>query len=136
MPGEATDSGANVAVDAITKRGAGTTYLALSRSVAGGGSAPTDTAAGTELAVAGYARQPVTWSAPGVGSTGGRSSKNSTLLTFGPFTVDPQEVGFAELYDASTAGTRLFYWTADAVKDAAVGESIQIAIDSLELEVE
>lgn len=128
MPGELTQYGANIALDHLTGRSNAyttatrTTYLALYSA------APSDTAAGTEISAAGYARQSTTWSAP----AGDPSSTNNTAtITFGPFTADPPSAGWCALCDASTAGNRVMWWTLDAAKDAAINESIEFAAAAL-----
>jgi hypothetical protein len=115
-------------LDAVTGRAtqtAGATYLALMTS------APDDTGAGTEITTAGtngYSRQTFTWDAP----TGDpASTDNSTLITFGPFSADLGNVTHLALFSASTGGTMLYYWTADAAKDPANGDSITIAAGAL-----
>jgi hypothetical protein len=128
MAGQPNTAGANKMLDALTGRATQnsyTSYLALCTT------APTDSAAGTELTTAGtngYSRQSVTWSAP----TGDPSStSNTALLTFGPFTSDLDEVTHLQLMDASTAGNVVAYWTADVPKDPANGDSITVAIGAL-----
>ena len=123
MPGEFSQVGANAAVDVVTGRAvpaaAFTSYLALCST------APTDTALGTELTTAGYARQALAWTAP----AGDPSSSNvSTLETFGPFTADPPSATHAMLMDVATAGTvanMRAHWALDTPKDAALNESIE-----------
>ena len=122
MPGEFSQVGANLALDANTGRqavAAVTTYLALCST------APTDTALGTELTTAGYARQATAWTAP----AGDPSSTNvSTLEQFGPFTADPPSAGWAMLMDVASGGTvanMRDHWALDVAKDAAINESIE-----------
>lgn len=123
MPGEFSQVGANVALDAVTLRAvpaaAGPTYLAMCST------APTDTALGTELTTGGYARQELAWTAP----AGDPSSTNvSTLETFGPFTADPPPATHAMLMDVATGGTvanMRTWWALDVAKDAATDESIE-----------
>ncbi len=131
MPGEASTVGANFALDAITRRVAGpaaaTMHLALLTA------APTDgTTLGTmaEVTTAGYARQPVGWTAP---SGDPSSSSNSAQLTFGPFTADPPNVTHCALVSpaSGTTGDFLFHWALDVAKDAAVNESITFAVGAL-----
>lgn len=88
----------------------------------------------SELAVAGYARQAFTWSAPS--SSGSPSETHNTgTMTWGPFTADPASVGWLVLVDSSsgTAGEVVGYFTLDAAKDAASGESIQAAASAFQL---
>jgi hypothetical protein len=127
MAGEASTAGANIGLDAMSGRAtqtARTTYIALLTA------APTDAstlATMTELSATGYARQAATWGAP----TGDPSATaNTNLLTFGPFSTDPANVTHAALVSASsgTSGDFIFWWALDAAKDAASGESIQVAI--------
>lgn len=130
MPGELSTVGAGYALDIVTGRAtiaARTTYLALLSA------APTDAstlATMTEVAVGGYARQTVTWTAP----TGDPArTQNSAVLTFGPFTGDPPNVTHCALVSASsgTTGDFLMFWSLDVAKDAAINESIQFAAGAL-----
>ena len=123
MPGEFSDVGAGVALDAVTLRAvpaaAGTTYLALCST------APTDGALGTELTTAGYARQALAWTIP---AGDPRTTNVSTLETFGPFTGDPPSATHAMLMDVATGGTvanMRSHWALDTPKDAALNESIE-----------
>lgn len=130
MAGKLSTVGDNIALDAATGRAAAaarTTYLCLLTA------APTDAstmATMAELTTAGYARQTCAWTAP----TGQpASSNNSAQLTFGPFTADPPNVTHAALVSAATGtvGDFLAYWTLDVAKDAAINESIQVAVAGL-----
>lgn len=132
MPGEASDKGANIGLDAKTGRAtqtARTVYLALLTA------APVDgdtIATLAEVATAGYARQSVAWTAPA--NVGGvPTTSNSAGLTFGPFTGDPPNITHAALVSASagTAGDFIFWWALDVAKDAAINESIQVASGAL-----
>jgi len=131
MPGQPSTPGANRMLDALTGRATQTSYTAY---LALNTTAPSDSALGTEITTPttnGYARQVVTWTAP----TGDPSStNNSGLITFGPFTSDLGNVTHVSLMDVATGGTAancLAYWTADAPKDPATGDSITIAIGAL-----
>jgi hypothetical protein len=135
MPGEFSQVGANNALDAWSGRAtqtARTTYLALLTG------APTDTttiAALAEVTTAGYTRQAVTWGAP----TGDPSTtSNTAAITFGPFSADPPNVTHVALVSSAsgTTGDFLGYWTLDAAKDAANGESIQFAIGALSMSLD
>jgi len=134
MAGEFSTAGAIIGLDAVTGRvtqSARSTYLALLTS------APTD--ATTEATMAevftpasnGYNRQAVTWTAP----TGDpASTENTSLLTFGPLTPgDAASVGWVALVEnlTGTAGDVLMWWTVDAAKNAAVGDSITVAAGAL-----
>jgi len=127
MAGEPTTAGANKMLDALTGRAtqtSQTTYLALLSGVTDG-----DAGTVTELAAGnGYARQSVAWDAP----TGDPSSTdNTSLITFGAFTTDFAQVTHLGLYDASTAGSLLAFWTVDTPKDPANGDSITVAAGAL-----
>lgn len=130
MPGELSTVGANNALDAAFGRvtqTARTVYLALLTA------APTDAstmATMAEVSTAGYARQACAFTAP----TGDPSSTgNSAQLTFGPFTADPPNVTHCAVVSASsgTTGDFIAWWALDVAKDAAVNESIQVAIGGL-----
>jgi len=135
MPGEATTIGAGIALDALNGRATQTarsTWIALLTSAA---TDATTMATMAEMTTTGYARQPVTWSAP----TGDPAiSKNTGVLTFGPFTADPPSIGFLGLVTAATgtAGSLLYRWTADVARDGISGDSIVIAIDALTMSLD
>jgi hypothetical protein len=125
MPGQASNAGEKVALDAITGRAtqtAATKYLAL-------GTAASDTAF-TEITTAGtngYSRQSVAWTDP---TTTG-STSNTGILTFGPFSSNLASVTHCALYDASTGGNMLFYWTLTDPRDPDINDSISFAIGAL-----
>lgn len=130
MPGELSTVGANIALDAATGRAAAaarTTHLALWTAALT--DASTIATAG-ELAVAGYARQPVTWSAPAGDPS---SSSNTATITFGPFTADPANVTHCALVAplTGTVGDFIMHWALTVAKDAAINESIQFAAAAL-----
>lgn len=135
MPGQLSTVGANIALDAATGRAtqsARTVYLAL---VTVAPSDATTIATMTEVTTAGYARQACAMSAP----TGDPStSSNTATITFGPFAADPPSVAYACLVSASsgTVGDLIAYWTADVARDAALGESIQVAAGGLTLSID
>jgi len=135
MAGQFSTTGANAALDAVTGRAtqtARTTYLALLTA------APTDSttlATMAELTTpgqSGYARQPVTWTAP---TSDPSSTSNSSTITYGPFTADLGNVTHCALVSASTgtAGDLLAYWSLDSARDPASGDSIQFAAGALVL---
>jgi hypothetical protein len=133
MAGQASTAGANIGLDAITGRAtqtARTMYLALLTA------APTDSttmASMTELTTPGsngYSRQAVTFSAP---SSDPSSTSNTSTVTFGPFSSDLGNVTHCALVSASTgtSGDLTFYWTLDAARDPANGDSISFAASAL-----
>lgn len=130
MAGELSTTGANIALDAATGRAtqtARTTYLAL---LTAAGTDAMTPATMTELSATGYSRQSVAWTAP---SGDPASTNNSATITFGPFTTDPANVPYCGLVSSAsgTTGDFLMYWTLNAAKDAAIGESIQFAAAAL-----
>lgn len=135
MPGQASSRGSAIMLDAASGRAtqtARTTYLALLTA------APTDAttlATMTEVTTAGYSRQAVTWSDPGASS---ETSSNTNAITFGPFTADPPNVTHCALVSAATGttGDLIWYWTLDAARDAASGDSISVAVSALSMSAE
>jgi hypothetical protein len=141
MPGESSDKGADIALDAMTGRAtqtARTTYLVLLTS------APSDTttmgtmAELTAPASNGYARQAVTWNTPATDGAGARQSTNNGAVTFGAFSADLSAVTHVALVSASTGtgGDFIYYWTLDSSRDPANGDSIQFADQALVMKVD
>ena len=135
MPGQLSTVGANVALDAVTGRAtqtARTTYLAL---LTAAPSDSTTVATMTEVTTAGYSRQACTFAAP---SSDPSITSNTATITFGPFSADPPNVPYVALVSSAsgTGGDFLAYWTADVARDAANGESIQIAAGGLTLSLD
>lgn len=132
IPGEFSTRGANIALDAWSGRAtqsARTTYLALLTGTPGDA---TTIATLAEVTTAGYARQAVTWGAP----AGDPSViANSAPVVFGPFGADPPNITHVALVSAAsgTTGDVLGFWTLDAAKDAATGESIQFNTGALSM---
>lgn len=134
MPGEATNKGADIALDAMSGRvtqNARTTYLMLLTALP----ATPDTATGAnyvavEVTTAGYARQAVTWGAP---AGDPRNTSNTVQITFGPFTANPPNAAAAALCNlaSGTPTEMIFNWTLDQAKDAEINESILFAIGAL-----
>jgi hypothetical protein len=89
-----------------------------------------------EVSAAGYARQPVSWSAAALNASSVYQISNSTAVLFGPFTgsagIGAAAVGCA-LVTALTgvSGTPLMYWTFDTPGSASQNASLQIAIGAL-----
>jgi hypothetical protein len=135
MTGEASTVGAGKAIDGITGRAtlsSRTTYLALLTA------APSDsTTLGTmtEVTTSGYSRQAVTWGAP---SGDPEVSSNTAAITFGPFSADPPSVAYGALVSASsgTSGDFLYFWTWDTARDGANGDSLNVAIGALTIQLD
>lgn len=139
MPGSPTTLGAGLGLDAKTGRAAvaaRTVYMAL-LSVTGTTAAPTaDTTLATmagELAVAGYARQAVTFTAP-AGSP--RVTSNAAAITWGPFDADPPVVTHIALVSAAsgTVGDLIAFWAVNTQRDAAIGDSISANAGAITLQ--
>lgn len=133
MPGEFSTVAAQYALDYTSGRAvvlaARTTYLALLTSVPSDG---TTLATMSEVSTAGYARQPVTWTAPSSASPSVTS--NTANVTFGPFTVAMASAAtHCALVSAltGTTGDFIWWWMLDFAKTAAINESIQFTISTL-----
>lgn len=133
--GEASTVGAGIALDAMSGRAtqtARTTYLALLSA------APTDASTlgtMTEITTSGYSRQSVTWGAP---SGDPAVSANTNSITFGAFSADPPNVTHAALVSASsgTSGDLIYWWTWGTARDAASGDSLNVAIGALTMSLD
>lgn len=136
MPGQLSQRGAELALDATSGRAAvaaRTMYLALV-SVA---PVDADTPASiTELAATGYARLAAGWTVPTTSDPSG--DQLTGPLTFGPFTTDPASAVGCVLISSSSGATGEItrIWTFDTPKDAGVGESITIAANALTMSVD
>lgn len=133
MSFELSDAGSAIALDAAFGRAtqsARTVYVALLDS------APTDTttlATMSEITTAGYSRQAFTPSTPSLAEV-----HNTNTITFGPFSADPPNVTHFAIVSAASGTTGdLIGWGAfTAAKDAASGDSLQIAASGLSLTVD
>lgn len=133
MAGQPSTAGANIMLDAVTGRATQTSrtmYLALLTA------APDDTTTMASMAelttpgTNGYSRQTCAWSAP----TGDpATTSNSSLITFGAFSSDLGNVTHLALVSASTgtSGDLVWYWTADAARNPANSDSIEVAASAL-----
>ncbi|HZT32759.1 MAG TPA: hypothetical protein VFA33_22920 [Bryobacteraceae bacterium] len=93
-----------------------------------------DNSAGTELAGAGYARQPVTFGAP-VSDTGNvRKISNAANLQFGPASSDWLPAVAFGIFDAQTNGNLLYWNTLPTPKTIQMGDFGQFAPGSLVVE--
>jgi hypothetical protein len=130
MAGEFSTVGANNALDGAFGRvtqTARTVYVALLSA------APTDAttlATMTEITATGYSRQVYT---PGAPTGDPAVTSNTNSITFGPFTADPPSVGWCALVSAAsgTAGDFIYWWTFTTARDAAIGDSLNIAVGAL-----
>ena len=133
MAGEASTVGANNMLDAASGRvtqTSGTRYLALLTS------APTDATTMASMAEVdtpgsnGYDRETIAFTAPAGDPS---STENTALVTFGPFTADLANVTHCALVDAATgtAGAFIWWWSLDAAKNPANGDSITVAAGAI-----
>lgn len=86
-----------------------------------------------EITTAGYARQQVTWTAP---SGNPATTKNNTLLFFGPFTADMTDAATHAALVSTASGTTgdvIYVWPIADPLLAVTNESLQIAAGSLTL---
>lgn len=89
-----------------------------------------------EVAAAGYARQPLSWSAAALNASGTYQISNAAALLFGPFTgsagIGAAAVGCALVTSLTgLSGTPLMFWTFDTPGSAGQNASLQIAIGAL-----
>jgi hypothetical protein len=97
----------------------GTVYLGLFSS------APTDSTPGTELSVTGYARQPITFSAPVSGT-----SANSAGIDFGTPETNWGFIRAVGIFDALSGGNLLFS-AVISTKSAAAGSPVQVQVGDI-----
>lgn len=92
-----------------------TVYMALYTSD------PTEADTGTEVTGGGYARQPVTFSAPSNGAT-----SNSANVTFPQATANWGNVTHIGIRDAATGGNLLYYTTLTTARNILSGDTIAV----------
>lgn len=88
--------------------------------------------AGNELTTTGYARQAISWGAPGTAGT----ITNVGAITYS-FGADPPTVTHVFACDTSTGtnGTVLAYWTLATALNASASDEIQVASADLKMSV-
>lgn len=127
MPGELTSAGSSLLLAHLINR---TLWVGL---YIGG---PSDTAFGTELVAAGYARQAATFNAPAGDPV---TVSNNAPLTYGPFTANPPNITHVALLDVSVGGTvanQLWIWTLETARDMGIDDSGQFGIGALTMILE
>jgi len=93
-----------------------------------------DGSAGTELSGSGYARQAITFGAPGPATGNAEQVANSNNIQFGPAAADwLQAVAFG-IFDALTNGNLLYWNTLATPKVVQQGDFGQFAPGSLTVE--
>lgn len=105
-------------------------YLALITAT----TAPTDTTLGSEYSKTGYARQPITWTAPTAADP--PVTSNNGAITFGPVSGanGSDVITYAALMDALSGGAgpnQYMWWTLTATRTPNAGDSLQIASAAL-----
>ncbi len=84
-----------------------------------------------EISAGGYSRQSVSFSAPTAGTGTYRKISNSSTITFGQATANwPQAVAFG-IWNASTAGTLLYWANLSTPKTVYNGDYAQFAAGAL-----
>lgn len=91
---------------------------------------PTDADTGTEASYDGYARQPVTFSAPQL-SGGAATIQNSALIQFGVVPNTSGSIAFAGLKDALTGGNLVYHGALAASYPLSQGVQPIVPINSL-----
>lgn len=139
MAGSLSDKGADIALDAASGRAtqtARTMYLALLTAAPSNSSTP---ATMTEYAATGYSRQAWTPTTPAANSSARRTS-NSNAITFGPITGanGSTSITHAALVSSSsgTTGDLTMFWTLDASRTPAAGDSITVAINAVSMDLD
>jgi hypothetical protein len=88
--------------------------------------APTDSAAGTEITGGGYARQEI--GSMTVSGTNPTQAANAGALSFGAATgADWPEAGYFEIWTLVSGGTRIAWGQFDVAKTVQVGDTLNIA---------
>lgn len=139
MAGQASSYGSGVMLDAASGRATqnlGTRYIALCSAL------PTDASTGATITEVtgpgtnGYARQTIVWTDPAATE----STENTALITFGAATAAWGTATYAVLMDSLTGVTSgdeiYWWWTLDAAKTAANGDSITIAASAFTMTAE
>jgi hypothetical protein len=88
---------------------------------------------GTEVSGGGYARQPVTFGAPGAG-VDGRKVANSAEVAFPVATASWGTITHVAIMDAATAGNMLYQGAMEASKTIGVNDQLKFAVGDLSVE--
>lgn len=118
-----TNSGENIVLDLI--KADGPYYLALFTT------APTETGGGTEVSGGAYARQAVTFGTPASGSM-----SNSAAIEFPTATANWGTAKAWGLFNASSAGSLIWYGDIDTPKELLAGDIYRINVGSLTLSMD
>lgn len=134
MPGELSDAGADIALDAVSGRAtqtARTMYVALLTAAPSDATTP---ATMTEYSATGYARATFTPTTPAASGGGARRFSNNAQITIGPLTGanGSSTITHAALVSSSsgTTGQLVLFWTLDSSRTPAANDSVQIAANA------
>jgi hypothetical protein len=106
---------------------AATVYVALFTT-------PTDkNGGGTEVSGGGYARQAVTFGAPGAG-VDGRKVANSAEVAFPVATADWGTITHVAIFDAASGGNMLYQGAMEAAKTINTNDQLKFAVGDLSVE--
>ena len=83
---------------------------------------PGDDGAGTEVSYSGYARQPITFSAPAA-SGNGYAMQNTAALTFAESSVSVGNVTYVAIMDSLTGGNMYLYGRLEEVLNISAGNA-------------
>jgi hypothetical protein len=88
--------------------------------------APTETGGGTEVSGGGYARQPITFTAPAPDSV-----SNTTDVTFPIASADWGTIVAFGIFDASTGGNLLYYANLTVARDVLTNDQLRFPTGQL-----
>lgn len=98
--------------------------------------APSDTGGGTEVSGGSYSRQQVTaWTVATAGD-GTTTAKNTNTITFTTATASWGTITHLGVFTASTSGTLLFYGAVSPNKVIDNGDTFQITVENLSIELQ
>lgn len=95
--------------------------------------APTATAAGTEVAGGSYARQSITTVTAATGATSGKNG-NALTYTNMPAVTSPA-IGWVDVYDSAGTPKRLWFGNLTAAKTTNAGDTFTIDANSLSFQI-
>lgn len=95
--------------------------------------APSSTAAGTEVAGGSYARQSITTVTAATGATAG-SNGNALTYTNMPAVTSPS-IGWVDVFDSAGTPVRQWYGTLTAAKTTNAGDTFTINIGALTFQI-
>ena len=94
---------------------------------------PTDAGTGPEVAAGGYARQAVTFNAPGDDGQGGKQVVNAADVTFGPAMASWGTITHAAIFDALVGGNMIWSGALAAAKAIDTDDEFKFAAGELKI---